>query len=260
MGEVSGQFLILLNPILKSGDLIQEGGYQEIKEIAARMICFLRESYQMTVWLNMSQIRQERDGILNCYEEILKLRDYREVVGTNQEILCPSDLSSEEELCRVRMWRQEQQVKEFLYQHQYAAARSLIDQLAKEEERLEQEYDKKIEPQKVGSHVVEEVIAYIEQHYTDKQLSASLLSDLFGLSLSNLSQSFKRKTEMGVTEYISQRRMAAAKKLLETGMTVKDTAEQVGYYNTRPLIRLFRELEGVTPSEYREMNLASKKT
>ena len=54
-------------------------------------------------------------------------------------------------------------------------------------------------------------------------------------------------------EYIDYVRLENAKKLLEEGYTVNETADKVGYYNTRPLIRIFRDIEGVTPAEYRSM-------
>lgn len=35
-------------------------------------------------------------------------------------------------------------------------------------------------------------------------------------------------------------------------MKVSDIAKSVGYYDSRPLIRAFRRIEGVNPAEYRD--------
>ncbi len=130
--------------------------------------------------------------------------------------------------------------------------RSLFYEEWEKEERKRQkvESEKKEAPQK---SLAEQVAAYIEEHYTDKLLSGGMLADKFGLSQSNLTQKFKRKKDIGVMEYIDYVRLENAKKLLEEGYTVNETADKVGYYNTRPLIRIFRDIEGVTPAEYRSM-------
>ena len=96
-----------------------------------------------------------------------------------------------------------------------------------------------------------EITDYIDKIYTDPRLSAGMIADIYGMSPSNLSQTFKRKMDIGLLDYINQKRLETAKGYLKTGMSVKETAEKVGYYTTRPLIRVFYQVENVSPAEYR---------
>ena len=73
---------------------------------------------------------------------------------------------------------------------------------------------------------------------------------MFEVSTPWLSRNFKKEKDCGVLEYIGQVRMEHAKELLLSGMSVTETAEQVGYYSSRPLIRLFTERVGMTPMKY----------
>ena len=89
--------------------------------------------------------------------------------------------------------------------------------------------------------LMDQVAAYIDSHYTDSMLSASALADEFHIGLSYLSRAFKERTGVGVLNYINRKRIDLAKRLLEReDMAVKDIAEQVGFFTTQPLIRLFR--------------------
>ena len=65
---------------------------------------------------------------------------------------------------------------------------------------------------------------------------------------------FKKSINTGVLEYISQRRVDEAKRLLKSGSgTVNEIAQQVGYANSLALIRAFKKLEGITPATYRKI-------
>ena len=63
----------------------------------------------------------------------------------------------------------------------------------------------------------------------------------------------KTKKGVGVLEYIGSLRLRRAKELLAEGLSVGDTAKEVGFYSSRPLVRLFQEREGVTPAQYSRM-------
>ena len=100
---------------------------------------------------------------------------------------------------------------------------------------------------------VEEIKAYIDSHYTAPDLTVGALSDRFHMTAANLSLLFKRKLGVSPLEYIQIKRVSEAKCLLEaTQMKVSDIAKSVGYYDSRPLIRAFRRIEGVNPAEYRD--------
>jgi len=57
---------------------------------------------------------------------------------------------------------------------------------------------------------------------------------------------------VGTLDYVHGLRITKAKELLRTGIKVKDAAELVGYYDTRPMIRAFKRFENMTPVEFKE--------
>ena len=63
-------------------------------------------------------------------------------------------------------------------------------------------------------------------------------------------------------EYIHIRRVERAKQILneDENIKIKKVAEQVGCYNITTFIRMFKKVEGIAPSEYRERLKMANKT
>lgn len=56
-----------------------------------------------------------------------------------------------------------------------------------------------------------------------------------------------------MVEYIHERRIACAKKLLKEGkLPISEIASRTGFSNVRHLDRVFKRCEGVAPGQYRE--------
>lgn len=98
----------------------------------------------------------------------------------------------------------------------------------------------------------QEVREYICENYRDPALNASMIADHFGMNLSTLSRRYKNSVGHGVLDEVHLVRLDAAKKLLEDGLSVRETAEQTGYVESRAMIRAFKRYEGVTPGQYKE--------
>lgn len=100
--------------------------------------------------------------------------------------------------------------------------------------------------------IAQNAARYINENYTDMNISVALVAEKFSVSPSHLSQLFRKKYGISALEYIHQRRLDAAKLLLrESTATVESIAVQVGYSNALALIRQFRKAEDRTPTEYR---------
>ncbi len=96
------------------------------------------------------------------------------------------------------------------------------------------------------------IVAYIHEHHCDPDLDVSALSRVFSMSLSSLSRSFKRAMGTGPLDYLHRVRIDAAKPILiHTDCTLTQVAEQVGYLSAWTLTRVFKKLEGMTPTQYR---------
>ena len=93
----------------------------------------------------------------------------------------------------------------------------------------------------------------MEEHYTDNSLSLTTLADALNVSTASLSREFKRNTGSGYLEHLHKIRIAAAKKYLqESGATIREIAEMVGFTTPAHFREVFREITGVKASEYRE--------
>jgi len=78
------------------------------------------------------------------------------------------------------------------------------------------------------------------------------LADDLGLSAPYFQRLFRRETGYTPLQYLNQYRMEQAKMLLaETKDSVETIARQVGIPNVKYFARLFRQINGASPREYR---------
>lgn len=74
-----------------------------------------------------------------------------------------------------------------------------------------------------------------------------------GYSLSNMQKMFRHVFHIGISDYISRRRLTvAARELISTEENVLDIALKYGYNSHEVFTRAFMRLYGVTPSQFRK--------
>ena len=96
------------------------------------------------------------------------------------------------------------------------------------------------------------VIEFIEENVEPCDMSVNIVADNFGLSISQLSQRFKKATGRTLSDYITEKRFLYARRLLEeTGLSVTEIALRTGYSHPVSFIRRFKSQYGETPMEYR---------
>lgn len=105
--------------------------------------------------------------------------------------------------------------------------------------------------QTAASSLLTDVLAYLDEHYMDHDLSMASLSAEFHVNESTLSRIFRQEKNMTFLEYLQSLRVQKAKELLKT-CSVKETAAQVGFWDAQALIRVFKKYEGITPGQYKE--------
>ena len=85
-----------------------------------------------------------------------------------------------------------------------------------------------------------------------EEFNLARLADQVGMSEFHFNRLFKRATGVPPSQYQIRLRMDAARRLLrETGRSVIDIGNDVGYSNPSHFARLFRKETGVSPSDYR---------
>ncbi len=96
---------------------------------------------------------------------------------------------------------------------------------------------------------------FVEENISDNQLSIMGIAEQFGLSTSYVSRVFKEKYNITILEYINQKRIALAQKLLTTtDSRIEIIVTDVGYFDTSSFIRKFKKIVGMTPGEYRKQH------
>ncbi|WP_058302987.1 helix-turn-helix domain-containing protein [Gorillibacterium timonense] len=94
-------------------------------------------------------------------------------------------------------------------------------------------------------------VEYIESHYS-RMISLDQLSERLGLSKYHLLRVFTETVGVSPNHYLNRVRIEAAMRLLrETDWSVERIAEQVGYSGGSYFIKVFRNLTGLTPGNFR---------
>ena len=95
------------------------------------------------------------------------------------------------------------------------------------------------------------ITRYLQEHLAE-EVSLSVLAEQFHLNAQYISQLFKNEIGVGFLAYLTNIRMEKAKKLLlSTSLSVGEVAEQAGYGDYRVFTKVFKKMEGITPSQYR---------
>ena len=104
------------------------------------------------------------------------------------------------------------------------------------------------------SHTIQKCCDYIELSL-DRKIQAKDLAVLVGYTEYYLTEKFKNETGLSVSDYVRRARINRAKTLLlTTDLSVCQVAERLAFSTPNYFIHVFRELEGCTPSVFRQRN------
>ncbi len=109
--------------------------------------------------------------------------------------------------------------------------------------------------QNKGSEVLvklEQMKAHISEHHAN-ELHIESIAHHFGMTQSSFSRFFSKATGNSFTQFLNSVRIAHACELLSVSrISITDICYTVGYNNVANFNRRFRDLKGLTPSEYRK--------
>ena len=95
------------------------------------------------------------------------------------------------------------------------------------------------------------ITRFLQEHLAE-EVSLSVLAEEFHLNPQYISQLFKSEIGVNFLAYLTNIRMEHAKKLLlTTSCSIAEVSEQSGYGDYRVFTKVFKKIEGVTPSQYR---------
>ncbi|MBQ7488077.1 MAG: helix-turn-helix transcriptional regulator [Clostridia bacterium] len=109
-----------------------------------------------------------------------------------------------------------------------------------------------LERTEIYSKQIHRCMDYIDQHL-QSPLTVELLAGELSVSRSYLSTLFQKETGRSVSEYIRDRRIETAKKLLTyTDFSCLEIAEYLCFSSDSHFSRTFREVAGESPSQFRK--------
>lgn len=149
-------------------------------------------------------------------------------------------------------------------------AESLLDQILREQETqrpmyrkmqelllqqlllgLCREHPELLAQQKEQIHLVQAIQAQFESDYA-KPISLGELAQQYHLSPSHISHLFKAVTGSSVMRYLTDCRLAAAKRYLaETDLEIGAIVEACGFSDNSNFSRMFRSVTGMSPTHFR---------
>ena len=97
--------------------------------------------------------------------------------------------------------------------------------------------------------VIDSVIAAINKSLFE-EFSLDVLATENFISKNHLCRLFKKHTGTTIVKYITIRRITEAKRLLKSGVPVKNACEMVGFNDYSHFLRTFKEIVGVSPGKY----------
>jgi len=100
--------------------------------------------------------------------------------------------------------------------------------------------------------LINQIKQYIDQNFTDN-ITLNTISEKFFINASYASRMFKQELGENFIDYLTNKRMEEAMRLLiSTEMPVYEISESIGYGNSKYFSQLFKKYTGMSPREYRD--------
>jgi two-component system response regulator YesN len=101
-----------------------------------------------------------------------------------------------------------------------------------------------------------ELLDYVNSHYRE-ELRLSELAERFHLNPSYCSELFRKITHKSYSEYLAERRIEEARRLLDhTSLGLEQAAYQVGFKDYYYFSKVFKKITGLPPLRYRQRGAA----
>lgn len=101
------------------------------------------------------------------------------------------------------------------------------------------------------THTISDILEYIENNYSTATLTST--ADHFHFHPNYLSSLIKKTTGKSYKDIIQEHKLKKACSLLKnTDITIEEISSEIGYNNLNFFYKKFKNLYGVTPSEYRK--------
>jgi AraC-like DNA-binding protein len=114
------------------------------------------------------------------------------------------------------------------------------------------DYVKPMRKYSINHRKMQSVIDYIKANFTDPLISESQVCEKFDISVSRLSHLFTERTGMSFAFFLQTMRIEKAKQMIiSTDDSMDVIAKTIGYSSAVSMLKLFKRIEGLTPSQYK---------
>jgi len=109
-----------------------------------------------------------------------------------------------------------------------------------------------------NSKLVNDISKYIRANISET-IKTSDIAEYFGKSRGGITTEFKRQTGMNLSDFIKLKKIQEAQELLyETNQSLAMISNYLGFSSQSHFTRVFKEITGITPKEYRDKNHIGK--
>ena len=107
-------------------------------------------------------------------------------------------------------------------------------------------------PEAEKPELLDRIMAYVEENYS-AGLTIGEVARAFFVSSSTISHLFKQKMGVSFYRYVTQRRLIAAKSLIEMGALLENVAAETGFQDYSGFYRAFKQEYGISPRQYKNL-------
>ena len=99
----------------------------------------------------------------------------------------------------------------------------------------------------------ERIKEYVRDNYADPNLRVAHIAEVLHVSPHYMSRLFTAQTNQSIISYLIAYRMEKAKTLLESGFSVSETSEAVGYDDLCNFSKTYKKTFGITPQKVKSL-------
>lgn len=104
-----------------------------------------------------------------------------------------------------------------------------------------------------AQNLEKDILDYIEQNYSNQQLSITSVTEHFRISAPTLQKRMNACVGKTFSAYVEELRMNKARKaLLTTDLTIQEISESIGYTNTNSFYKAYKRIFGESPRSTRQ--------
>ena len=139
---------------------------------------------------------------------------------------------------------------QILYQFQKVIVWKEIENLCEQLLKYFEENGK--EKNNISNYIILKAIAYIREHYAEG-ITLEEVARKLEITPEYLSALFNREMNIKFSIFVKEFRISHAKRLLKgTNLKIYEIAQMVGYQDPKYFNRVFKEVQGISPGEFRE--------